>query len=137
MKNKFFTISATGKSVKDGAERVVTVVGKLVKEKVDYTDEFELDLVDETTGKRFKGEGKVERRKPIKHFTMAYSICHPDDKFDSEIGTKIATSRLESKPLGTVSSLNRTMLNEDMCNMMVFNELMYITKNIDKFIDMI
>lgn len=134
MKSKIFTISAIAN--KDGQERVVTVVGELTKEKVSYVDEFEMEVNDKK-GKTLQGVGTVERKIPIRHFTMAYSICHPEDKFDKEVGIKLATARLKKKPIGTLSSFNRTMFNDEQCNMLLFTEVMHITKNIDKFIDMI
>lgn len=67
-----------------------------------------------------------------KEFYMGYSICHKEDVDDYNVDTaiKLAETRF-TRPLVTY---NFTYLNNDMCEMLVNNEVDYIVNNIDKYI---
>lgn len=73
-------------------------------------------------------------RKIVRELTLGYSICHPDDEFNQEIGENIAKRRLVKQPIGTVKSYDITMLDSITCDLLVKNELSHIVKNIDKYI---
>ena len=67
-------------------------------------------------------------------FRVAYAICNPEDNFDEEYGIKRAMKRIKTHPIYELSSLNFSALNDEMCNMLLLNEIMHISKNIDKYI---
>lgn len=132
MKEKFYSMNAKVTD-KDGNERVITVVGQFIntREKI----EVEKDV--KTTN--FKGnaiDAKISFKEKtlLKTFTMACSICCPTDTFDEEKGIEIAKKRLKTNPIGTLVSSDFSMLNPDMCNILLLNELKYIATNLDKVI---
>lgn len=133
MKTKIY--SMYGKAVDaNGAEHIVTVVGQFEQTK-EYTENVEpLCWVDDNNKPR-SGVMVYPIRKLKRTLKLGYSICHPNDTFNKEEGIRIAQSRIKhGNYIGEVSSNNCTMLNDDSNNMLVFSELNYITKNIDKYL---
>lgn len=127
-----------GKAVDSkGNTHYVTVVGRAEQEKVKTTLSTETTVVDEN-GKQHEGLLLTDYNKKVRTFTMARSICDPRDEFNFETGKQIAIKRLErgdkNDVIGSLQSENITMLNDDMCNLLVFNEVNHVIKNIDTYI---
>ena len=71
-----------------------------------------------------------------RRLTLGVSICHPLDEFDKEKGEEIAKSRINrGEAIGSLETNDVTMLTEDAIMAEIFTKLMYITKNIDEYID--
>ena len=63
------------------------------------------------------------------------SICHPSDKFDEEVGIKIAKGRIENGyDLGSLETSNVTMLTEDAIMSELLCKLNYIIGHITEYI---
>lgn len=65
-----------------------------------------------------------------KHFNFGWAICSPEDKFDEEIGIKIAKKRFSVSPISTQSG---NLLTDDMNMSIIQNEIDFISDNFDKF----
>ena len=82
-------------------------------------------------------DGALVYYKPEVKRTLAYAyaICHPDDKFNLEVGKKIATKRAKKSPMGLLETTLITSLCKDQIKLILDGELQYIVKNIDKFLE--
>ena len=77
-----------------------------------------------------------EQPKTIREFTMARAICDPRDHFDEEFGIDLAIKRLEDgEVIGTQTSFDVTMLNDDQCEALVDVEVRHICNKIDTYIN--
>lgn len=134
MQNKVYSL--WGKAVdKDGVTHYVTVVG-LYNQRKERTTEMMDGLV--TCGDCNKEQEAlmfVEKKTRMRTLALGASICHPSDEFNEAVGVSVAKSRAKNNPIGVVKSEYVTMLNEDACTMLVFNELNHITKHIDEYIE--
>jgi hypothetical protein len=125
MKEKFYSMWAKATD-KNGADHFITIVGKFTQKKVNTT------IVSQV------GDGTLftDKKFTTRNFAIGRAICDPRDTFSVEKGREIATKRIEKgETIGELSSQDVTMLNDDMCNLLVLNELKYSVQNIDKFID--
>lgn len=130
MKQKFY--SSYGEAIdKNGERHVVTVVGEFKRFKEKRVKDTTITLED---GKEAVVLEQISRKK--RTFKMAYAICHPEDEFNQEIGEKIAKRRLkQGEIIGTVSTFDVTMLNDDQCELMVFGETCHIINQIDHYLE--
>ena len=132
-REKFYSMYAKAKDV-NGVEHTVTVVGKLEQYKVSDEEIEEFPTVNDY-GKEGQGFIVTPFKRTVRRLRLAYSICHPNDEFNEEVGTEIAKKRIEHDDfIGELYSPNCTMLNDDQCQLSVFGELNYIVKNIDKYL---
>ncbi len=132
MKKKLYTLYGNAFD-KNGQKHVVTVVGlfEQFKEDVDVIKSVPVEVKNDSWT---DGILIFNKKQKVRTFTTAYSICHPDDEFNDVVGIELAESRLKTRPIGQLSSVDVTMLTPDMCNMVLFNELTHIINNIDKYI---
>ena len=129
-KPKFYHF-VKGFSDSQGKTHIVTIVGKLEKER-DYTQEMqETHPTDTRTIFVFDAKKGFKRT-----LSYAYSICHPDDfeAFTEEKGIKIAKRRLETNPLGEMSTTKITTLTKQQIEVILKGELDFIGENLEKFI---
>ena len=128
MKTKYY--SMFGKAIdKDGKCHMVTVVGEYQQFKEDFVEERDIKV----DGEFHKVLTPIKKQK--RQLKLAYSISHPDDKFDKEIGIKVAMRRLRrGEIIGELASYNFTMLNPDQIDMLLLNEVSHISKYIDTYI---
>lgn len=117
----------------NGVNHIVTVVGL-------YTQQKEHVMVNEPISvgvghKVVEGELTYPHTTKVRTLALGYSICHPNDEFNEAAGVSIAKSRAKKAPIGTVTSTDVTMLNDDACTALVLTELNHITKNIEKYIN--
>lgn len=134
MKEKFY--SMYGKAVDANDEtHIVTVVGKYEQ----YTkteDEILPTQIQINDSNNFRnGTVIFPMKKHYRKFKLSYSICHPNDEFNEDVGIRIAKSRINrGDTVGELTSRNITMLNKDQCNMLVFCELQHIIQHIDEYL---
>ena len=133
MKQKEFTMHGTAVD-KNGQRHEITVVGLFKQPKMAS------EIVSKTPiqiGKKtdvVQGECTYKKMVSYRTFRVAYSICNPEDKFDEEYGIKRAMKRIDKNPVYELTSFHFSALNDDMCHMLLLNEIMHISKNIDKYI---
>lgn len=133
MKEKFYSMWGEATD-KNGEKHQVTVVGRVLQEKITDTVSNTTTITDER-GKEHDALIIADYKKKQRTFTMARSICDPRDTFDFERGKEIAKRRIvNGDTIGSIQSENITMLNDDMCNLLVFNEVNHVIKNIDAYI---
>lgn len=110
---------------------VITVVGVRTEEKEQSTKIFNLSFKngDVQTLHNFKV--------PVRRFVLGYSICHPEDVFDTGIGIEGAYNRAKSnnRKMGELRSNNWTMLQDDQCELLVKCEAEHIGRNLHKYIN--
>lgn len=138
MKEKFYSMHGTAVD-KNGEEHIVTIVGQYLKTK-------ETDIVTENANKVLKVNDypnlfvdsailSVPQTKTVRTLTYAFSICHPDDIFNEEIGVEIAKRRIKEFPLGQMKTDMITTLCPDQIKWILFGELKHVMDNIDKYIE--
>ena len=133
MRKFLYKATGTAKGVGDNVHGV-TVVGLVEQDSVITMQE---DPVKVSNGKHL---GYVDGMLvyPKKHFarklTIAYSICHPDDLYDPQIGIDVAKKRLKENPLGTIFTNCITMLQKEDVEAILQAKCDYICDNIDKFV---
>ena len=130
---KFYSLYADAID-KYGHKHVVTVGGMLtvVEEKETLTCNSQ---VKDKFGKVYNGVTTFEKPWVVRHFGIARAICAPMDEFDINVGEELIKKRIEKgEVVGELNSTYRTMLNDDMCNILLVNELKYAVENIDKLI---
>lgn len=134
MKTKFFNMYGDACD-KDGKHHVVTIVGKL-EQKKEYSMEFEeVNIKDKYNNTKVtKGITAYPKKTNTRTLSYAVSICHTDDEFDEQIGIDIAKKRVETKPLGRLTTNLVTTLCEDQIKWILFGELNFVISNIDKYI---
>lgn len=135
MKTKYF--SMYGNAVdKNGLTHVVTILGELTKTSEVNTHIEETKLVCEDGTPTNKVATVITPYRQLKRtLKLSFSICNPEDTFNEEVGKTVAKRRIKHGDIiGSVTSNNITMLNDDQCNWILFGELKYITQNIDKYL---
>jgi hypothetical protein len=140
MKQKFYTMHGTAID-KNGEEHIVTMVGEYLQTKeTEVISELANDVLKANGcdfGLEFKDNAilSVPMTKKVRILTYAFSICHPDDIFDENIGIEIAKRRIKEHPLGQLKTEMITTLCTDQVKFILFGELKYVMDNIDKFIN--
>lgn len=71
---------------------------------------------------------------PCISLNIGYSVCHPDDNFDFNVGWKIAERRANKSPISIVSFRGDYGFTDDDITKVLTDNLHYIKKNIGKFI---
>lgn len=133
MKEKFYSLWSKATDA-NGVDHYVTVVGKVEQERVRETLTTDT-MVEDEHGKKHEATILTDIKYKRRVFTMARSICSPEDTFNFEQGVKIAKKRIKNGDIiGEFTSNNITMLNDDMCNLLIFNEVNHVVRNIDKYI---
>ena len=138
MKEKFYSMHGTAVD-KNGEEHIVTIVGQYLKTK-------ETDIVTENANKVLKINNypnlfvdsailSAPQTKTVRTLTYAFSICHPSDIFNEEIGVEIAKRRIKEFPLGQMKTDMITTLCPDQIKWILFGELKHVMDNIDKYIE--
>ena len=131
MKAKIYSMYATAIDSL-GKKHVVTIVGEL-SQKMDselVSEEIEVPVKNRIE----KGVISYPVRQKTRTFRYAYSICHPEDKFNKELGIEIAKKRL-ARPLGELKSTYTSCLTKDQVEFILLEELTYIKEHIDRFIE--
>lgn len=115
------------------SSHIITVVGVRTETK---ENKFMTTNINNMAG---KGETHLISITPqkMRRFAIGYSICHPDEIFDAEIGIDVAYKRAKSEKrrMGYLETPCWTMLQNDQCEELVKNEAMHIARNINKYID--
>lgn len=132
-KEKYFDIHADAID-SEGKKHVVTLVGEI---KQGYIKENIVVDAPVVFGKsEYNGKLSFNKKTFERTLTIGMSICHPDDVFDKEYGVHLAKKRIEEgKTLGSVKTNDVTMLTKDLVCMELLGKLMYVTQNIDKYIN--
>lgn len=118
----------------DGVQRHVVLVGKMVEEDVMNNETANITLVEKKTRKNVNAVAFVQRKVRQKKLTIGLSICHPADDFDIEKGIEIAKSRAKKQPIGSISTTDWNMLQDDMCMGILLVQLAHVSENIDKYL---
>lgn len=133
MKTKFYHLFADGVD-SNGVKHTVMVVGKFTQSYV-KSPVIENVKVEVKPNSFVKGELNFKRKQLHRSLTVGVAICNPVDKFDEEIGIKLAKKRIEKgEDSGTVETNDVTMLTKDLILAELQCKLDFITKNIDKYI---
>lgn len=116
-----------------GNEHIVTVVGEYTQTK---EEEIKSEIVSVVNDNFQNVDGVLTYPQTKKHRTLtySYSICHPDDNFNEELGVELAKKRLRHRPLGKLETDMVTSLCKDQIKLILFGELHYIIENIEKFL---
>ena len=133
MPKKLYSMHGTAQDA-NGNPHVVTIVGQFETTKTPVV-KYEDVIVDVSPTKNVEGKLVYETKQPIRKLTYAYSICHPDDKFDEQTGINIAKRRIKSSPMGELTTKYVTSLCKDQIELILFGELKFILDNIDMFLD--
>jgi len=134
MKEKVYHVVHTTTEM-DGQERKIVVVG-IFKQKKESELNKKYVAIKFANGKEDSdAELTFTTKKVVRTFTIGYSICHPSDvaEFNEEVGLSIALSRAKRYPIGTITSTDVTMLNEDACMALLENEAKHIATHLDKY----
>ena len=108
---KYYSVYGIAKTGRK--KHVVTVVGKFEQSR-ENTEVTEIVDVETKPTNFVKGELKYKVKQLKRKLTLGVSICHPLDKFDEEVGIKIAKSRIEKGcDVGSLETNDITMLTED------------------------
>lgn len=130
MKQELF--SAHGAAIdKNGDVHVVTVVGVLEtwRERVVNNDVVKYVNLN---GNEREGVLLTSNKVLKKKLTMSFSICHPMDEFDENVGIGIAKRRIkEGRTLGTLETTCLTMLHENSIEAILKAELKTLIDNIE------
>ena len=134
MANKVKYYSVYGIAKTGRKKHVVTVVGKFEQSR-ENTEVTEIVDVETKPTNFVKGELKYKVKQMKRKLTLGVSICHPLDKFDEEVGVKIAKARIEKGyDLGSIETTNVTMLTEDAIIAELLTKLNWIIANIEDYI---
>ena len=133
MKTKYYHAWAKATS-NNGEEHYVTVVGKFEQSR---KEEIVQDIIPVETKPNTFVDGVLTYgvKNLNRKLTLGVSICHPLDKFDEEVGIKIAKGRIErGQDLGQLETSNVTMLTEDAIMAEILVKLNHIVNSIDEFL---
>lgn len=133
MSKKIYKMHGTATD-SQGRKHIVTIVGRFETVKEEHVVKDDVDVL-LTQTKLVDGTIYYSVKRPIRKLTYAYSICHPDDKYDETIGESIATRRLDTDPMGELTSKYVTCLCKDQIELILFGELKFVMDNIDRFIE--
>jgi hypothetical protein len=132
MKEKIYSVTVDAMD-KNGKMHTVVMVGVYTQFKTEEIVKKTLQVpVDEN--KCVDGTLSYFKPKMKRRLRYAFSICHPNDKFNEEYGKKLAIKRAKTKPLGELETSLITTLCKDQINLILLGEAHYIAKNIEKFI---
>lgn len=116
-----------------GEKHIVTVVGKFEQSRKE-------EVVQDVVPVEIKPKSFVDGiltygfKKLNRKLTLGVSICHPLDKFDEEVGVKIAKGRIEKgETLGQLETSNVTMLTEDAIMAEIVVKLNHICENVENY----
>ena len=125
----------------DGKMHIVTVVGKVKQgsEKVDVKlDTDYIPIFVNRNGHEVKTNDisiSFKEKRFSRELEIGVSICHPLDKFDEEIGVRIAKRRIKNgNIIGTLKTNDLSMLTQDGVYAELLVKLNHIKDNIEKYI---
>jgi hypothetical protein len=133
MKEKVYSMHETAVD-KDGLKHEVMIVGVYSQKKVKENVEKNA-LIQVSTDKYVDGKICFSKPKIKRNLRYAYAICHADDKFNEEVGKKIALRRVKNSPMGELETKYVTTLCKDQIKLILQGELQHIINNIDKYIN--
>ena len=125
----------------DGKMHIVTVVGKVEQgsEKVDVKlDANDIPIFVDRNGNEVKTNDisiNFKEKRSSRELEIGESICHPPDKFDEEVGVRIAKRRIKNGDIiGTLNTNDLSMLTQDGVYAELLVKLNHIKDNIEKYI---
>lgn len=68
------------------------------------------------------------RGEVVKKLSLGFSICNPDDKWDEELGKKIALGKAMKRPSRVLYASHASMINTDVVNALINQEMKYAEK---------
>lgn len=130
MKDKVFSIWAKATD-SSGQAHYVTVVGIFSKRREGNVVEENVYLDDFNT----EGTLKYNFKKLRRRLTVGMSICHPEDRFDEQVGIDVAVKRIaKGEFIGQLETSHATMLTKDAIMAEILVKLNHICQNIDKYL---
>lgn len=125
----------------DGKMHIVTVVGRVEQgsEKVDVKlDANDIPIFVNKNGYDIQANDisiNFKDKRFSRKLEIGVSICHPLDKFDEEIGVRIAKRRIKNGDIiGTLRTNDLSMLTQDGVYAELLVKLNHIKDNIEKYI---
>ena len=125
----------------DGKMHIVTVVGKVEQgsEKVDVKlDANDIAIFVNKNGYDIQANDisiNFKDKRFSRKLEIGVSICHPLDKFDEEVGVRIAKRRIKNGDIiGTLRTNDLSMLTQDGVYAELLVKLNHIKDNIEKYI---
>ena len=131
MKKKVYSMHGNAID-KNGKNHIVTIIGECTQ--TVETDIASEEILVPVKNKVSNGIVSYPIKRKVRVLKYAYSICHPEDEFNEEVGIELAKKRL-NRPLGELKTNYISCLTPDQINMILFEELNYIIENIDKFME--
>ena len=64
----------------------------------------------------------------VKKLSLGFSICNPDDKWDEELGKKIALGKAIKRPSRVLYASHAGMINTEVVNALINQEMKYAEK---------
>lgn len=132
MKEKVYSLHESAID-KNGKQHEVMVVG-VCKQIKEWNRVYKKVQVPVNENKNIDGELSFLKPSIIRNLRYSFAICHSDDKFDEEVGKKLALKRAKKSPMGELETKYITTLCPDQINLILFAELKHIVHNIDKYI---
>lgn len=121
---------------RNGERHFVTVVGRLTQKTVRECRVMETRVRGRKPKSLRDGVITYDEKMLSRKLTIGLSISHPTDEFNEEEGVRVAKRRIKNGDiLGELETSYATMLTEDAILGELMVKLMYITKNIDKYIN--
>lgn len=115
----------------NGKKHTITLVGKLTEDKETVLNAERAEMNVEKCSDGVLIYNKTNKYRLLQY---AFSICHPEDEYDEEVGVKIATKRIKNMPFGSLKTYQLNTLRDNQVNFILLGVLLYIKKNIKKFI---
>lgn len=112
-------------------DRLITVVG--VRNIITDTKRYTRNVSAKIKNKNVEGLGIFLRNVRKKTFSMGFSICMPEDKYDEQTGVNMAYKRA-LKDQKIIYTNSWSMLSDDQCRAIIQNEAEYVANNIQKYI---
>jgi len=132
MARKIFSMYGTAID-EEGKEHIVTVAG-VYTQTVTYEPIEKQVQIPVNDKKSVDGTLKFLKKGKKRKLVYAFSICHPDDNFNEEIGKQKALKRVKTNPMGELETKFITSLCPDQINLILYGELKHIINNIGHYI---
>lgn len=65
----------------------------------------------------------------VKKLSLGFAICNPEDKWDEELGKKIALGKAMKRPSRVLYASHAGMINTEVVNALINQEMKYVEKN--------
>lgn len=129
---RYYYVSGEATS-KDGSKHMVTVVGRLVRRRmdVDVTEDVTVD----DHGRQRAGRLMYKTKRLKRVLTVGLSICHPEDTFDEQEGVRVAKRRIsKGYYIGSIETGDVTMLTGDAIMAELQVKLRHVSEHIDEYL---